>query len=65
MKLAFCAACGSTDDLQHHHLITRSEGGSDGERNLITLCFACHLKLYARPLRAIAAAVRARPPDQP
>ena len=27
MKLTFCAACGSTDDLQEHHLVTRSEGG--------------------------------------
>lgn len=27
MKLAFCAACGSTEDLQHHHLVIRSEGG--------------------------------------
>jgi hypothetical protein len=24
MRLAFCVACGSTDDLQHHHLITRA-----------------------------------------
>jgi hypothetical protein len=31
MKLAFCVACGSTDDLQHHHLVTRAEGGSDDE----------------------------------
>jgi hypothetical protein len=27
MRLAFCVACGSTEDLQHHHLVTRSEGG--------------------------------------
>ena len=26
MRLTFCAACGSKDDLQHHHLVTRSEG---------------------------------------
>ena len=57
MRLSFCAACGSTEDLEHHHLVTRGEQGSDDERNLITLCFACHLKLYERPLRAIANAV--------
>jgi hypothetical protein len=28
-------ACGSTDDLQHHHLVTRAEGGSDDETNLL------------------------------
>jgi HNH endonuclease len=48
MRLTFCAACGSPEDLQHHRLIPRAEGGSDEERNLITLCFGCHLKLHER-----------------
>jgi hypothetical protein len=48
MKLTFCAACGSTDDLQHHHLVTRGENGSDDERNLITLCDPCQAKLRER-----------------
>ena len=48
MKLTFCAACGSKDDLQHHHLVTRGERGSDDERNLITLCDPCHAKLRER-----------------
>lgn len=48
MRLAFCAACGSTKDLEHHHLIIRAEGGSDDERNLITLCSPCHFKLHER-----------------
>jgi hypothetical protein len=48
MRLTFCAACGVTDDLQHHHLVTRSEGDSDDERNLITLCDPCHAKLRER-----------------
>jgi hypothetical protein len=48
MKIGFCVACGSTDDLQHHHLVTRAEGGSDDESNLITLCCDCHLKLHQR-----------------
>ena len=39
MRLTFCAACGAIEDLQHHHLVTRSEGRKrfDDERNLITL----------------------------
>jgi hypothetical protein len=36
------------DDLQHHHLVTRLEGGGDEETNLITLCTACHYKLHQR-----------------
>ena len=48
MRLTFCAACGVTDHLQHHHLGTRSKGDSDDERNLITLCDPCHAKLRER-----------------
>jgi hypothetical protein len=48
MKLKFCVACGATNDLQHHHLITRAEGGTNDQRNLITLCTSCHWKLHKR-----------------
>ena len=56
MKLKFCAACGSTDDLQHHHLVTRSEGGGNDERNLITLCYPCHAKLHERRINGVYSA---------
>jgi HNH endonuclease len=48
VRLTFCVACGATEALQHHRLVPRAEGGSDEERNLITLCFGCHLKLHER-----------------
>ena len=48
MRLKFCVACGSKDDLQHHRLVMRSEGGGNEETNLITLCFGCHAKLHER-----------------
>ena len=61
MKLTFCAACGSRNDLQHHHLTTRGEAGDDDERNLITLCGSCYAKLDKRQAPgAAAAAERAR-----
>jgi phage terminase large subunit GpA-like protein len=50
MKLKFCVACGTKDDLQHHHLVMRSEGGSDDDENLITLCTACHHKVHERQM---------------
>jgi hypothetical protein len=55
MKLTFCAACGSTDELQHHHLVTRGEGRKrrDDERNLITLCHPCHMKLHQRRINGV------------
>ena len=46
MKLEFCVACGSKDELQHRHLVTDTKGGSDDEANRITLCNSCHDKLY-------------------
>ena len=46
MKLEFCVACGSKDDLQQHHLLMRVKGGSDDEHNWITLCTSCHDKLH-------------------
>lgn len=42
MRKNYCVACGEKEDLQHHHLIPRSKGGSDKECNLITLCTRCH-----------------------
>jgi Helix-turn-helix domain of resolvase/HNH endonuclease len=48
MKLPFCVACLAKEDLQHHHLLMRSEGGGSEEANLITLCTACHYKLHQR-----------------
>jgi hypothetical protein len=56
MKLPFCAACGLTDELQHHHLVTRGEGGGDGEGNLITLCYGCHMKLHERQINGVYSA---------
>ena len=37
-----CALCGSVQYLQVHHVIPRSQGGSDFPENLITLCSKCH-----------------------
>jgi hypothetical protein len=42
MKQTFCAACGATVDLQHPHLVTRAEGGSDAARSRIEAVEAEH-----------------------
>ena len=42
MKLDFCAVCGSHEELQHHHLIPKVQGGTDDETNLLTLCYEHH-----------------------
>ena len=37
-----CALCDSTRGLQVHHVMPRSQGGSNSPHNLITLCWRCH-----------------------
>ncbi|MGN0964433.1 MAG: HNH endonuclease [Dysosmobacter sp.] len=37
-----CAICDSARGLQIHHVIPRSQGGSNRPENLITLCMYCH-----------------------
>lgn len=41
-----CAKCGSTESLQVHHKVHRSEGGTDSPDNLVTLCAACHIAAH-------------------
>jgi hypothetical protein len=43
-----CQACGSTDDLTLDHIYPRSRAGSDGSRNLQTLCGPCNSRKGAR-----------------
>lgn len=38
-----CALCDDPRRIQVHHVVFRSQGGADGEMNLITLCPRCHL----------------------
>ena len=46
MKHDHCVACGQSENLNHHHLVPRSIGGSDDDSNLITLCGSCHAKAH-------------------
>ena len=37
-----CALCDDTRGLQIHHVVRRSQGGTNLPQNLITLCWRCH-----------------------
>ena len=39
-----CFECETTEDLQEHHVIPRSKGGT----KTITLCYACHMRAHGR-----------------
>jgi 5-methylcytosine-specific restriction endonuclease McrA len=41
-----CRHCGWTDGLHPHHIVYRSQMGSDRLDNLITLCWQCHRALH-------------------
>ena len=49
-----CQNCGSASELQIHHIQFRSRMGDDSERNLITLCAACHKDLHRGYVKAAA-----------
>jgi len=42
----YCQLCGSTEWLEIHHIVYRSENGSNDERNLIRLCKKCHMMVH-------------------
>ena len=37
-----CGFCGSTENLEEHHMIPLYMGGTNDDRNLIFLCHKCH-----------------------
>jgi 5-methylcytosine-specific restriction endonuclease McrA len=41
-----CQECGSSKNLDVHHIRRRSALGDDAETNLITLCRECHQILH-------------------
>ncbi len=43
-------ACGMRNNLHVHHIIFRSQGGTDESWNLITICNECHNKVHAYKL---------------
>ena len=46
-----CALCSDIRGLQIHHVVPRSEGGSDDAQNLITLCWRCHAGAHGSNVR--------------
>jgi len=42
-----CAICGSKKELEVHHIVPLSKGGTSREDNLITLCRRCHSKCHS------------------
>lgn len=47
-----CQACGTGGEnrLHVHHVVFRSQGGSDDPSNLVTVCWKCHERIHAGKL---------------
>ena len=41
-----CINCGSREEIEMHHIVPLSKGGSNNEGNLVYLCFECHCKVH-------------------
>jgi len=46
MKQDKCSICGKTENLEHHHIIPKADGGTDDETNLLTLCSEHHAVMH-------------------
>ena len=44
-----CFECGTTDDLQEHHVVPRLRGGT----KTVTLCHSCHMKAHGRDSKGV------------
>jgi len=42
MDIRKCTRCGSSENIESHHIIFKSQGGSDDKENRKDLCKACH-----------------------
>lgn len=42
-----CKMCGSTNWIEKHHIVYRSEGGNNDNKNLIHLCKRCHMLVHS------------------
>lgn len=51
-----CAVCGSTRQLEIHHVVKRSRGGGNNPENLVCLCHICHCLVHGE--RAMPEAYR-------
>ena len=41
-----CNLCGSDNNLEKHHIVPKSKGGSNKPRNLVKLCRNCHQQIH-------------------
>lgn len=49
-----CTVCGSSENLHVHHIKSRSKGGTDRLKNVLTVCRDCHYKHHnGQPIKKL------------
>ena len=48
IKGKYCHHCGSEENIQVHHILAKSKGGTDHINNLVPVCFRHHKLLTAQ-----------------
>lgn len=43
-----CANCGSSQEIEYHHIVPLSNGGTNRVSNYVALCSVCHLKAHGK-----------------
>lgn len=43
-----CANCGSSQEVEYHHIVPLSNGGTNRVSNFVALCPICHLKAHGK-----------------
>lgn len=49
-----CQSCGTIHNLEQHHIVYRSRGGTHRQNNLVTLCVKCHRRIHLHQLDILA-----------
>ena len=47
-RIKSCQSCGYKINLQKHHIIPISEGGTNNIKNIKILCFKCHKDIHCK-----------------
>ena len=58
-----CGASGAVQRLYTHHILPRTQGGSDNPSNLMLVCQSCHGKLEREAQRALVTSSRSNAPE--
>lgn len=56
-----CVNCGSTEDIEMHHIVPISEGGNNIESNIVMLCKGCHYRAHGARLGRYTGERKGRP----